>query len=85
MIGLKLYGQMKQWYVYKKISLNKEWINKDENKIRRVVKNKNPLKIHVWGCILKNHKNNNDNLLFQQDNAPCHTSFKMCKFFSENN
>lgn len=24
-------------------------------------------------------------LIFQQDNAPCHTSFKLCKYFSENN
>lgn len=94
---------------------SKIWINKDETKIRRVVKN--PLKIHIWGCIFKNHKliihicderlnsdnytlilesklqpllekynrKNNDKLLFQQDNAPCHTSYKMCKYFSENN
>jgi transposase len=92
---------------------SKIWIHKNENEIIRVFKN--PIKIHVWGCILKNHnlilhicdktmnsdnyieilelkllpilkkykQTYTDNLLFQQDNASCHTSFKLLKYFSE--
>lgn len=30
-------------------------------------------------------KESNKKVLFQQDNAPCHTSFKLCKFLSDNN
>ncbi len=30
-------------------------------------------------------KKRNDKLIFQQDNAPCHTSFKLCEYFSNNN
>lgn len=35
-------------------TLSKVWINKNDKDIKRVVKY--PLKIHIWGCILKNHK-----------------------------
>jgi hypothetical protein len=95
--------------------LSKIWIHKDDIKINRVIKY--PIKIHIWGCILKNYKlivhiydktmnsdkyievldinltplinlgkkKRNDKLIFQQDNAPCHTSFKLCEYFSNNN
>jgi len=93
--------------------LSKIWINKNDTLIKRVVKH--PIKIRVWGCILKNYKlilhiyngtinsdkyieilelnllplikkiqKTRSNIIFQQDNAPCHTSFKMCEFFSNN-
>jgi transposase len=95
--------------------LSKIWIYKDDIKINRIVKY--PIKIHIWGCILKNYKlivciydktmnsdkyievlnekllslidlvkkKKNNRLIFQQDNAPCHTSLKMCEYFSNNN
>ena len=94
---------------------SKIWIHKDDIVIKRAVKY--PLKLHVWGCILKNNKlivqiydktmngnkyieilnnnvlpimkkyyeKNNDKLIFQQDNAPCHTCKLCVKYFSENN
>lgn len=93
--------------------LSKIWIHKDEELINKVVKY--PIKIHIWGCIIKNHKliihiydktmnsdkyieilnlkllpliksiKTNDKIIFQQDNAPCHTSFKMVNYFSSQN
>jgi transposase len=95
--------------------LSKIWIHKDDTVINRIIKY--PLKIHIWGCILKNYKlivhicnktmnstnyiavlkkkllpriklyeeKTGNKIIFQQDNAPCHTSFKMCEFFSNNN
>lgn len=94
--------------------LSKIWINKNDTVIKRVIKH--PIKIHIWGCILKNYKlmihvyngtinsdkyieilelnllplikkiqKSKPNILYQQDNAPSHTSFKMCEFFSNNN
>lgn len=95
--------------------LSKIWIHKDDTVINGVVKY--PLKIHIWGCILKNYKlivyiydktmnsakyitilkkkllprirsyekRMGDKIIFQQDNATCHTSFEMCEFFSTNN
>jgi transposase len=94
---------------------SKIWLHKDTTVVKRIVKY--PLKIHIWGCILKNNKliihiydktmnsdkyieilklkllpllnlyneKNHNKLIFQQDNAPCHTSLKLIKFFSENN
>ncbi len=95
--------------------LSKIWIHKDEDKINRIIKY--PIKIHIWGCILKNNnlivyiydktmnsdkyidvlnmnllpliekvkKDNNQKIIFQQDNASCHTSLKMINYFSNNN
>jgi len=87
----------------------KIWIRDNENVIK--YKYKYPLKINIWGAILKNHKiifeifdktlnsdkyvdilnnfilplhNTNKKLIYQQDNAPSHTSIKSIKFFSEN-
>jgi transposase len=97
-------------------TLSKIWIHKDEEYVHRTIKF--PLKIHIWGCILYDHKliihiydktmnsdkyidilklkllpliNSykekfpNNKILFQQDNATCHTTFKTCKFFGDNN
>lgn len=35
-------------------NFSKIWIHKDDNDIKRVIKY--PLKIHIWGCILKDYK-----------------------------
>ena len=43
------------------------------------------LKLKLLPLIKVHGKNKLDKkILFQQDNAPCHTSFKLCKFFSDN-
>lgn len=96
-------------------SYSKLWIHKDETVVKRQVKY--PLKINIWGCMLKNNKlivqiydkmmngskyieilnknvlpliknyceKNNDKLIFQQDNAPCHTCKLCVEYFSKNN
>ena len=93
---------------------SKIWIHKDSDIIKRKVKY--PLKINIWGCMIKDHKliihiyDNTMNgkkyidilkssllplitkckkkiknkLIFQQDNAPAHTSIDALKFFSNN-
>lgn len=89
-------------------SKQKIWMLDDENIIK--CKYKYPLKINVWGAIIKNkklifkifEKNENSDkyieilkehllplfkknkYIFQQDNASCHTSFKLLSFFSNN-
>jgi len=94
---------------------SKLWIYKNDTIIKRSVKH--PLKLHVWGCILKNnnlivhiydktmdskkyvdiltlkllplmydhYKKTSIKPLFQQDNAPCHTSKVCLEYFSNNN
>lgn len=85
----------------------KIWIHPDENIIK--CKHKYPLKINIWGAIIKdiglifkifdgteNSKKyvsileeyllplcKKKDYIFQQDNAPCHTSFETIKFFSK--
>lgn len=92
---------------------SKIWINETSDiPVKRIVKH--PIKINLWGCILKGHKlvltiyektmnsdkyinilktyllalieeNKKDKkLIFQQDNAPCHTSLTSIGFLSEN-
>ena len=43
------------------------------------------LDINLTPLINLGKKKRNDKLIFQQDNAPCHTSFKLCEYFSNNN
>jgi len=90
---------------------SKVWVHKDTEVIKRIVKY--PLKIHIWGCILKNRKliihiydksinteryvemmqlillpilkTTKRDLLYQQDNAPPHTSKITTRFFVDNN
>lgn len=44
----------------------------------------NILKSKLLPLIKSYEKKSMSKILFQQDNAPCHTSYKMCNFFSEN-
>ena len=57
--------------------VKKIWIHSDENIIK--CKYKYPLKIKEY--LLPLHKKKK--YIFQQDNAPCHTSFKLLSFFSK--
>ena len=43
------------------------------------------LKLKLLPFINLHKMTTGNKLIFQQDNAPCHKSFKTCKFFSENN
>jgi len=57
--------------------VKKIWIHSDENIIK--CKYKYPLKIKEY--LLPLHKKKK--YKYQQDNAPCHTSFKLLSFFSK--